>query len=221
MNNMIESGKYVESMVGVISTTISFKKRGIVILNRKNNKVWTIEAKARNTDMKSVVKYLAKAYLADERRTYLGNSNIESTESNFKERNYVSAAMGGDVLMITDKDGNIRKDSVIYAEENLRNSFGIRKSHTIYDLVVIQGRGWDDEKVVYHLSMWVEAAMKHMSARERSNQAIEAAANNTEKVETSIETPISPEEELKAKRKAAAMKAAETRRRNQMKKQAA
>lgn len=214
----IVSGKYEQKIDGTISTSVEFKKRGIVILNRKNNKIWSIEAKARNTDMYSVVKYLAKAYLADERRTYLGNDNEATRVSKNREINFVSAALSGDVIMITDKDGNIRKDSVVFAEDTLRKSYGVRKSHTIYKLVVEEGLEWSDERVVYHLDMWVKATMQHLSARSRSDEAIETAANHTESIEKAAEkaTAEKATAEKVDVRKAAARKAAQTRARNRI-----
>lgn len=156
--------------------------RSLVLINERD-KVYNLIAKTRSTDKFSVVKSFAKGVLTEIRELKLHNSQECVVESKLAAKKRVETAlMGCRTIMVTDKEGNLipssRLDSM--QGEKFREVWSFNKKMPIYQLVVEQGRPWDDEEVVAALKWWVEAAILHLSYSDRLDVALECAAYTTE-----------------------------------------
>lgn len=202
MENFVKTS--FESVNGNVTIGTKLMGRSLVVFNDKGT-AWNICAKVRNTDKRSTVKALAKAILAERRERELANTTTAAIEAKKKVASKVSCALGGYVVAVTDKDGNVLTDSMLSVRKNaakdagkLRDVIRFTASQPIYKLVVEQGLDWSDAKVVDALKWWVEATIEQMDYVEKLDAALEAAANSTEKEDKAAEKAATVKAEKKA-----------------------
>lgn len=169
--------------------------RSLVLVNAKTKTVYNIVAKCRNTDKMDIAKCLAKAVLASKAEVEKQNSTKAAQESNKKVQDTIRRALYSHIVMLTDKDGAVMPNSAISVLDKdgcagtlkLSDVFKFTKQMPIYQLVVERGLGWDDIHVVRALKWWCTAAIEQLDFVERLDEALEKAANHTEKEQDAAE----------------------------------
>lgn len=202
---------FVKTSFGLVNGNVvvasKLMGRSLVLANDKGV-IYNITAKVRNTDKYSVIRALAKAVLVSMREANKLNTTEAAQESKKRVANKITPALSCNVIMITDKNGNVITDPILSVKESggkLRDIIRITKGMPIYKLVVESGKDWSDDQVVAALNAWTTATIEQMDYVKNLDVALGKAADSTEKEEKAAEAAAKKLAE--AKTKAAAAKA--------------
>lgn len=204
MENFVKTS--FELVNGNVVVASKLMARSLVLANDKGV-IYNITAKVRNTDKYSVIRALAKAVLVSMREANKLNTTEAAQESKKRVANKITPALSCNVIMITDKNGNVLSDSILSVKESggkLRDIIRITKGMPIYKLVVESGKDWSDDQVVAALNAWTTATIEQMDYVKNLDVALGKAADSTEKEEKAAEAAAKKVAEKKAAAKAAA-----------------
>lgn len=205
MENFVKTSFELANGAMVVNTTKgAIPARGLVMYNDKGV-MYLVVAKVRNTDKYTMVKALAKAILAEKRENLLENSHECVQQSKNKRGLRLTGALSCHCIMPTDKNGKFLTDSALNVREasnnpnsKLSDVIKFNKTMPIYKLVVEQGLDWADERVVQALDAWVKAAIIHLDYDKRLDDALERAADSTEKEDKAAEKAAKKEDKAAA-----------------------
>lgn len=203
MENFVKTS--FELVNGNVVVASKLMARSLVLANDKGV-IYNITAKVRNTDKYSVIRALAKAVLVSMREANKLNTTEAAQESKKRVANKITPALSCNVIMITDKNGNVLTDSILSVKENggkLRDIIRITKGMPIYKLVVESGKDWSDDQVVAALNVWTTATIEQMDYVKNLDVALGKAADSTEKEEKAAEAAAKKVAEKKAAAEAA------------------
>ena len=201
MENFVKTS--FEIVNGNVVVAAKLMARSLVLANDKGV-IYNITAKVRNTDKYSVIRALAKAVLVSMREANKLNTTEAAQESKKRVANKITPALSCNVIMITDKNGDVISDSVLSVKENggkLRDIIRITKGMPLYKLVVESGLDWSDDRVVEALNAWTTATIEQMDYVKNLDDALGHAADSTER-----EWEKAEKERKAAEKKAAAAK---------------
>lgn len=177
--------------------------RSLVLFNDKGT-LYNITAKVRNTDKYSVVRALAKAVLVSMREANKLNTTEAAQESKKRVVNKITPALSCYAIMVTDKNGALINDAILSVRDSkndsgkLRDIIRITKGMPIYKLVVEQGLDWSDEQVVKALNAWTTATIEQIDYVKNLDEALEKAADSTEKEDKAAEKEAKKEDKAAA-----------------------
>lgn len=203
MENFVKTS--FELVNGNVVIASKLMARSLVLANDKGV-IYNITAKVRNTDKYSVIRALAKAVLVSMREANKLNNTEAAQESKKRVANKITPALSCNVIMITDKNGNVLTDSILSVKESggkLRDIIRITKGMPIYKLVVESGKDWSDDQVVAALNAWTTATIEQMDYVKNLDVALGKAADSTEKEEKAAEAAAKKVAEKKAAAEAA------------------
>ncbi len=203
MENFVKTS--FELVNGNVVVASKLMARSLVLANDKGV-IYNITAKVRNTDKYSVIRALAKAVLVSMREANKLNTTEAAQESKKRVANKITPALSCNVIMITDKNGNVLTDSILSVKESggkLRDIIRITKGMPIYKLVVESGKDWSDDQVVAALNAWTTATIEQMDYVKNLDVALGKAADSTEKEEKAAEAAAKKVAEKKAAAEAA------------------
>ena len=82
-----------------------------------------------------------------------------------RDSNKITPALSCNVIMVTDKNGDVISDSVLSVRDNggkLRDIIRITKGMPLYKLVEESGLDWSDDIVVEALNAWTTSTIEQM-----------------------------------------------------------
>ena len=115
MENFVKTS--FEIVNGNVVVAAKLMARSLVLANDKGV-IYNITAKVRNTDKYSVIRALAKAVLVSMREANKLNTTEAAQESKKRVANKITPALSCNVIMVTDKNGDVISDSVLSVKEN-------------------------------------------------------------------------------------------------------
>lgn len=187
VEHVTENGELVNQIGGTLYP------RSIVLVNKACTKVVNINAVVRKPEPKAIVKAMLKACLMVQGEIVKINSTEAADATKRRVANPLSVGLSNTFIMVTDGKGKLMKQHTFRvnnddSELTLRKLFRITPSNPLYDLVIVQHKGWDDLAVQSALLANITRTFELMGAMKRIDNALDLAttAEDRKAVETEV-----------------------------------
>lgn len=164
----------------------------LVLINSRNETMFNVVSKCRNSDKLSICKAFAKVVLTILSEENKENNTKEAQQSLNKVSHTASKLLACDLIRVTDNKGKVLPSTVkVESGDNvitpLRKVFHFTKKQPLYDAVVNKGFDFSKPEIGSMLTTWSKATLSHLTFFKRLDEAI-IKASETNEIITAKET---------------------------------